>query len=205
MRKLIYIIFVSLLLVPFQNCSNEGGTILGNPLSEKTDETSLEYDAYSPGGGSSPKVMAKSGLVPLAVEPGLEITVCLRRTTFYQYNSPIKQMFDIGLGEIELQEFGTQLGTYNLAHGPYKRVQLKFRADGGLCPDEASVRVKNSNGEFYTQSWFRVNYDDLGQLIDGPGQSIKIEVNTLVDALRDVDSNQAIDQAMLGSGIATYW
>ena len=202
-NKILSLLALSLLLIPFQNCSEGGGTILGNPLSERTDETSLFYDAYD--AGSSNKIQAQGGITPLAVTPGLQIYICLARTVFYQYNSGIKQMFDIRLGEVELQSFGTELGSYDLAHGPYKRVQLKLRGDRGLCDDEMSVRVVNANGDFVTRTWFRVNYDNLGQIIDGPGQSLVLEVNSIVDALRNVDSNEAIDQALFNSGLATGW
>jgi len=194
----------SLNILLFQNCGG-GGTVLENPLKPTPgpviippdlEDNNLIYSAYGSAGASS----GQGAMKAFKIDDSLSIYICIMKVVFRRYGTGEKQFFDVGTGEVELESTGTPLGKYDLLPGNYLSVKLKLFDE--ICPDNATIRVINTNGEFVTSTWFHLIYDDLNAVLRDPEvDKIELDINPLVDALRNVDSSEGIAEAIVTNGL----
>ena len=143
--------------------SQGGGTIVGNPGPVQT----LAFSAYNN-------------------DADFNMNLCLYRIYFVEGENSEDQYEQIGL--LHLNSNGTIIhNNLTLKSGTYQKIELLIKPN---CQETYSLALSNLFGDFYTHEDATLKFN--GPFKVSPQSTILLELNTLIDELKQINNNEAI-------------
>jgi hypothetical protein len=126
------------------------------------------------------------------------VTFCFKRVRFKKQGTTSSSdpttdpdNVDFAVGEVTVSPTGNTLGTFSLAAGDYRRLELDLE---NQCSSGKSIVVTNSNGTFSTNSRVTIRFD--GTFTMGTADTtLGLAVKGIVDALATVNADNGVAPA----------
>lgn len=153
---------------------NTGGTTTGNPTL-----VNMRFASYSSFSQNN-MILALNSTSNLST-----LTFCFKRLRFKSDTS--SSNIDIELGEVTINQEGTDLSTVEVPKGTYTRIEFDLEKD---CENNNadSVSLVNDNGTFSTDDRITIKFE--GEIIlNQSSKDLDLYINNFTDALKDYSAS----------------
>ncbi len=186
------IMFLLLLIMTFNSCGGAGGgTTTGNPI-----QINMQFASYN---NTLAKTLFKA-LIPSAHADLSNLKMCFKRMRFKVADTSFGNDVELQLGELSINQEGTDLGMVEIYEGTYKRIEfdLEKDCDGTSKP---SVTISTQYGTFYTYDSITIRFDGSFSASSG---DLTLFVQTIVDQIKNYQASDGQIKTLLEGVSGTY-
>ncbi len=157
----------------FISCAPGGGTTTGNPVTIEMSFSSYENSLIS----KLSNIFISPAHASLS-----ELKFCFKRVRFKVYDSSVGKDLELELGEVSINQEGTDLGTVEIADAIYRRIEFDIakNCDGD---NQSSVTILNDNGTFSTDDGITIRFD--GEFKANEGGELVLIVQNVVNGIKN--------------------
>lgn len=169
MKKIIILIFISLTLI---SCG-EGGTTTGNPI-----KVQMSFNSYN---NSFARVISNL-FIKQAHADLTELRLCFKRVRFKTTSSSSAGDIELELGEVSINQEGTDLGEVEISDTTYRRIEFDIDKN---CDDTSkpSIQIMNDNGTFTSDDHITIKFE--GEFKPSDDGDLDMYVQNIVDSVKN--------------------